>query len=616
VSLVLAACSPHPPAAAPSHRPSVVRTHGGTVRYAEPPGVIPDYIFPFMTATNDSTTTVDDLQDLLYRPLYWFGQDGEPSLDPSLSLAEPPVYSDDDQTVTVSLKTYRWSDGETVDATDVVFFLNLLHAEKNNWPDYVPGQFPDDVRSITVDGPQQLTLSLNRSYNPSWFTGNELSQITPLPTAWDVTSLGAAAGSGGCSAAAYGSADGACQAVYTFLSGQAGNVTRPGGPNTALPRYPASHLWQVVDGPWRLQAATASGTLTFVPNPHYGGPVKPLLSSFVEVPFASADAEFDALAAGTVDVGYLSEQDVPPVDSKTGVAPNNPQLGDYVLSPLYGWSLDFLPYNFSSTGAGPAGRIFGQLYIRQAIQLLVDQPALIRNALKGYGAPAYGPVPIEPVSPYLSAVARANPYPYNPAQAVSLLRSHGWNVAPGAETTCADPGNGATQCGPGVAGGASLSFSILYDTDDPWSAPVLQAEKASWARAGITVTLDPSTSAAISSDATPCSGGSSCTWELADPGTGWSFDPATFPSGEELFGTGSAQNVGSYADFVDDGLIAATEHTPTDLTQYQEYLGRQLPVVFQPAPAASLTEIRDTLTGVTPQNALGALTPEAWAYTG
>jgi hypothetical protein len=29
-------------------------------------------------------------------------------------------------------------------------------------------------------------------------------------------------------------------------------------------------------------------------------------------------------------------------------------------------------------------------------------------------------------------------------------------------------------------------------------------------------------------------------------------------------------------------------------------------------PAASLTEIRDDLRGVTPQNVLGALTPERW----
>jgi len=39
-----------------------------------------------------------------------------PNLNPSLSLAENPVYSDGNTTVTIDLKPYKWSNGETVTA--------------------------------------------------------------------------------------------------------------------------------------------------------------------------------------------------------------------------------------------------------------------------------------------------------------------------------------------------------------------------------------------------------------------------------------------------------------------------------------------------------------------
>ena len=71
-----------------------------------------------------------------------------------------------------------------------MFWMNMLHAEKVNWGAYVPGEFPDNVTNVVADSATQLTFTLNNSYNPQWFTYNELSQITPLPEAWDVTTGG------------------------------------------------------------------------------------------------------------------------------------------------------------------------------------------------------------------------------------------------------------------------------------------------------------------------------------------------------------------------------------------------------------------------------------------
>ena len=47
-----------------------------------------------------------------------------------------------------------------------------------------------------------------------------------------------------------------------------------------------------------------------VPNPTYSGPVKPTLKKFMELPFTSDSAEFNALVGGKVNVGYLPVQDI------------------------------------------------------------------------------------------------------------------------------------------------------------------------------------------------------------------------------------------------------------------------------------------------------------------
>ena len=51
--------------------------------------------------------------------------------------------------MTITLKPARWSNGEPVSARDVIFWINLLKANRADWASYVPGGFPDNV---TVSG--------------------------------------------------------------------------------------------------------------------------------------------------------------------------------------------------------------------------------------------------------------------------------------------------------------------------------------------------------------------------------------------------------------------------------------------------------------------------------
>ncbi|HUZ20974.1 MAG TPA: ABC transporter substrate-binding protein [Acidimicrobiales bacterium] len=605
------------------------RLPGGTATFAEAVGTPPDYIFPFEGSAFYSQNNTAQFQYLMFRPLYWFGAAGQPVLDPSLSLASPPAYSGGDTRVTIELRHEAWSDGEPVQAADVMFWLNMLKVEKQNWGGYVPGAMPDDIQSVRAPDASTVVITLTGRVNPEWFTSDELSQITPLPLAWDISATGQPKGTASCASAAYSSvtltskgspasaAAKSCAEVFTHLSEQAGyDPVAAKESSAALATYATNPLWQVVDGPWHLVSFTADGLAVFRPNPRYTGPVKPTLTKFVEQPFTSAKAEFQALVAGKVTVGYLPAQDVTsPARSAQVAGPNNPRLAArYKLVPLYSWGINYFPYNFNSKAdGGYAGSIFSQLYFRQAFQSLVDQSGIIKSVDDGYGVPTYGPVPVVPANQLATSTVKKNPYPYDPAKAVRLLRAHGWNVVPGGITTCAN----AKECH--VPAGTPLAFAMEYVDSGPGAAREAQTEQRAWSLAGIRVNLTAASFDTVLGDATACSG-SSCTWELEDWGEGWTYAPDYYPTGEETFLSSATSNVGSYLSARNDQLIRSTVFSPdpkhTTLANWQNYLAVQLPVVWQPSAAYSLTEVQQHLAGVVPQSPLLTITPESWYFSG
>jgi len=609
LALIATACSSSPSS---SNSGSGGQT---TATYAEAAQTPPNYIFPFMSLAFFSVNNINQFQQLMYRPLYWFGNGNTPNLNPSLSLAQNPVYSNNGTTVTVTLKPYKWSNGETVTAQDVMFWMNMLHAEKANWAGYSKGAIPDDLSGVTINSPTKLTFNVTGKVNTYWFTYNELSQISPLPVAWDITSPGAKAGSGGCSAPAYGTADAACTAVYTFLSKQAGyNPANPNATNNSFSTYATNPIWQVVDGPFRLTHFDATGNVTMVPNPTYSGPIKPTIKKFIELPYTSDSAEYNALVGGQVNVGFLPSQDITASTNNPLVAgPNNPRLSNFTLDPLYTWSINYFPYNFNSTGdGGNAGKIYSQLYFRQAFQYLVDQPLYISKLYHNYGVNTYGPVPVEPQNNFASSYEKSNPYPYSPSKAKSLLQSHGWKVVPGGTSTCTKPGTGADECGAGIPAGAQLAFVLQYASGTTITANTMNAEKSSWAQAGINVTLTSASFNSVIGTAVPCPSG--CAWQLQNWGAGWVFSPDYYPTGEEIFQSGAGSNSGNYSDPTNDANITATNTTDVNLTNYENYLAKNLPVVYQPNYVTEMTEIQNGLSGVTPQSPLWSINPENWRW--
>ena len=601
---------------ASSGNTSGTRVQGGTVTWAEQPESTPDFIYPFMPARFYSVTNTGEFQSMMYRPLLWFGTAKQPTLNRDLSLARHPKYAKGDKRLTITLKRGIWSNGEQITTTDVVQWLNMAHAEKNNWAPYDAGVgIPDDITGVTVRTKSQLIIRLAYSVSTTWFNYNMLSQITPLPEAWDITHAGAEPGSGGCGTGAYGkpSTDAACAAVWRYMTAQAGYDPASPGVNTALTTYASNPLWQVVDGPWRLDAFDPDGEATFVPNERYSGQDLPAISKFVEVPFPTASAELHALDNGQLSVGYLPLSDATKqVRSPLARAQEDSGLASrYVMVPDYTWSINSIPYNFDSTGDnGAAGKIFQQLYFRQAFQMLVDQPKLIKNVDKGYGIPTYSPTPLLPTN----TLKAMNPYPYNPSKAVHVLEDHGWNVVPNGIDTCSSPGTGAHDCGAGIPTGAKLDFTLMYASGSPTEGERLAKEKQAWDGAGISVDLVQASEAAVTASATACQPGPSCTWELASMDTARIFTPDHFPTGEEIFSTGAPFNYGSYSDPINDNLTEQTEYTLSPLLYYRTYLAKELPALYQDRPVAYLWEINKKLRGVDPVNIYDNYNPERFSF--
>jgi peptide/nickel transport system substrate-binding protein len=565
---------------------------GGTAYWAQQPLSPPNYIFPLISGAYYSNENVYEFQTLMYRPLYWYGDRGRPGVDYALSLGNAPLYSDHDRVVTIRLKRAQWSNAEPVSAQDVIFWIDLLRANKADWASYVPGGFPDNVRSYVATGERTVRLTLNRTYNPVWFTNNELSQITPLPLAWQhVTTTGGA------------------RAIYAYLNAQAKNVSG----------YATSPIWSIVDGPWRLQSLTNSGQATFVPNRSYDGPNRPKLARFIELPFTSETAELSVLRAGTargdgggsapqISEGYVPDTDVPQ-------APALRSQG-YRLSAFYPYGFDYFEPNFNNPAVGP---ILRQLYFRQAFQRLVNQGGWIHAYYEGLGVPTYSPVPAEPSNPYATAAARTNPYPFSVATAERVLKEHGWRVVPNGTTSCARAGTGAGECGAGIAAGKRLRFTLMYPTGMSSTDGAMVDLQSVARQVGIQITLKQVTTATITAEIERCTPHSAaCSWQLGQYGAAWVFAPDHYPTGEEIFQSGALGNVGSYSDPAVDRLIkATTTSTAADaqraLDAYANAVREQLPDFWQPSPG-TLETFQSNLAGATP-NAYGYLSPEEWYFT-
>jgi peptide/nickel transport system substrate-binding protein len=587
--MVLAACSS---SGQPSANAASGRVHGGTATIAlSQTDSVFNYIFPLLNFDNDTFANVTYSQYLMWRPLYWFGSPGHVGVDENESLADPPsvAVSGGKTIATITLKPYRWSDGTPVTSRDVEFWIDLLKADKAQFWGYEPGEFPDNLTSLKILSASRFTLTFDHPYSAEWLY-NQLGLIIPLPQqAWDRELAGGPVGN-------YDTTPAGALAVDNFLLAQ----------NKDLSTYATNPLWQVVDGPWKLTSyASATGDATYVRNLRYSGPATGSLHAIKIDSYTSDGAEFNQLlSASGVDFGYVPFNDAAQVSRVTG--------DGYTVQAWPAWGINYVFMNYA---APQAGALFQQLYLRQAMQHLINEPGYIKAFLDGYAYPTYGPVPMRPASDFVSPQQTTNPYPYSPATAISLLRAHGWKIVPSGTDTCQRPGSGPNECGAGIASGAKLTFSFEYATGSAAENEEVAALQSSFAQAGIKVAPSGAPFPTVTGGMTPDCLKPNC-WQMAYVGEAWLFDPGyNEPDGAILFGSNGPSNLGGYSSSQADTLIGrlGSGGLPA-LYAYQDYLAKQLPGLWMPQTDTQISAVNSKLRGVFPLDPLENVYPEDWYF--
>jgi peptide/nickel transport system substrate-binding protein len=527
---------------------------GGTITVGQISGSTPNYIFPITPAASGSVYNSYSFQNYMFNPLYFSPTGSAPKIDPSLSMASEPKYTNGGKTVTVTMKQgFTWANGAPVDANDVIFYIDVLKAavklSPSNFSNYTPGFFPDSVVSATATSKYTFQLQLNKVYNPGFFTNNQLGLIVPLPsTSWDVSSAGGPA-------LDYTQPANA-SAIYTYLAAQAKDLST----------YATNPLWQDTDGPLKLSAYTsATGAFSMVPNSSYGGPYKAKYATLKYETFTSYQAEFNQLKLGNLTVGPVDFSVLPQVKS----IESKYSVFGY---PDFGFEAAF--YNFKDT-TGDWDKIIGQTYIRQVFAELEDEPGYIKGLFKGAAGLAYGPIPATPASPYAPANAKKAPFPYSVSTAAKTLKAHGWKVV---------PGTGASECGAGIPAGTTIAPNIFYTNQPDVIGQQVEALASAAKGVGINITpISKTFNFIISNYSVASSPANNKKWAIEDFG---GFTNSLYPTTNQIFNIGGSYNEGGYDNtkataLINDSVFASNNSA---VTNEDSYLTTQQPALFQPAP--------------------------------
>jgi peptide/nickel transport system substrate-binding protein len=545
--------------------------NGGTVSIAEQPGAGPNWIFPITPAANASVFTINQFQAYMWRPLWWAPVGATPEIDYTQSIAQKPVFSNDNKTVTIKLNSnWKWSDGQPVTSKDVLFYIDEVEAAVKlnpaNFSNYTPGLYPDFFSSVTAPDAHTVVLNIKKTYNQDFLFLDELALTVPLPWhAWAKTSAS------GPIVSNFGNLK-TDEAIYNFLASQA----------KSLGTYTTNPLWQVVDGPFKLKQCgqacfdPATGGNKMVPNPNYSGPAKAHIAELDNVAFTSISAEFNQLLTGQLTVGFVDFSDLPQVSKL--------KAQGYTVWGYPDYSFSYMAYNFKDT-TGNFDKIIGQLYVRQALAMLQNEKQIVqsRGAFDGAAGEAYGPVPAIPAGPFAPKNALNNPFPYNPQKAATILKDHGWNVQPGGTTTCQKAGSGPNECGAGIPAGTPLSWNVIYGNSPPVIATqVEQVASVAKQYCGINMSLKSDTFNYIIGNLSDASNPDNVNkWAMQDFG---GFTDSLYPTTNELFNTTGSYNIGGYSDPTADKDINASVNSLDNNAVYDElsYITAQQPGMFQP----------------------------------
>jgi peptide/nickel transport system substrate-binding protein len=518
----------------------------------------PNWILPIIPSANNSVYNAFVFIWQMWRPLYYTPQGTTQTVDQALSPADPPVWSNGDTTMSITLKPWKWSNGGTLSSKDLEFTFDetiaAVKASPANWADYTPGYFPDTIKSMSTPNASTLVVNMTKPVNPTWME-EDIIDNGIMPATWAKDSVNGPT-------LDFTNPSNAAK-IFSFLTAQTKSVST----------YATNPLWSDVYGPYKLSSFNATtGAFTFVPNTSYSGPHVNPMSDFVGVPFTSDAAQFNAIKAGSIDVSVVPPEDAPEIGTLKGLG--------YEYYGMPAWGDYFIAYNFQDK-TGDFNNIVNQLYFRQAMQHLEDQPGQIKAYLNGAASPGYTVIAQYPENPYMPPSLSNNPYPFSISDASSILKAHGWDVVPNGTTTCAKAGTGSGECGSGIPAGTKLAFNIIYNTTAPYTQE--DEDLASNAKqVGIQISLQGSNfNYIIQNYNDPASPANASKWAAEDFG-GESF--STYPTSFGLFNTNGSGQLGNYSNPTADSLINASISgpNPSAVSNELSFFAQDLPVLWQP----------------------------------
>lgn len=492
---------------------------GGTVIFGYEQEI--DSFIPVLSPTSIMD---DGAQVLLYRPLLWIGQNV--SIDYSQSIATNVAVSSNDTVFTVTMRPdYKWSDGTPVTASDVAYDFNLIKSYGTKYGYYGTGGLPTLVAKFTVISPTKFSVTLTKPLNPVYFELNGLAQLRPLPSrAWSKYSI-----------------------TYLFNHQTDLNVL------------------SVVDGPYKLTKFALKQYARFDRNPMYSGH-KSYLDTFIIQYFSSEAAEFAALRTGAVQIGTLGF-----TEYNAGS-----QLAAMKSFDWLWFGYTYITINYRNPTIG----FMKDVKVRQAMQLLINQPLMNKALYYGHAYSAYSPVPYVPGT-YLSPRAKEtwNAAHFDPAKANAMLDADGWKMV-----------NGVRE-----KNGQKLAFTIGVSSEN--NIGVRQAEiiQQDFGKAGVQVSLNVAPFSVILAE---LGSKSSSSWQAIS--IGWIYYPNFYPLGDSLLGTDGGANFGAFSDPKLDATISEAQTVPgyKGIYDYQDYAARVVPVLYLDE-AATIVKYQPNVQGVT-----------------
>jgi peptide/nickel transport system substrate-binding protein len=544
----------------------------GTISIGQQSSAVPTWFFPIATGANSATQNIN-LADQVMTPLFYGPNGAVPEDNSKLGLAAgDPVPSNGDKTYTITIRTgWKWPDGKPITTTDVIFGYKLLRAavdqNVSNWGQIVPGQFPQSVTSVKAIGNNKVQFNLNKAYNPGYFLYNQVQDtnwgLYAMPsTVWNVDAAGK-------HVTDWMTNESDAKKIYTYLNKQASD----------LGTWDSNPLWKDGDGPYQLSSFnTTSSAYTLTPNKSYSGADKPSDTISYQT-FTSLTAELNALKTGTLDIGGLDPSELAQVPAL--------KSGGYSVygGPGFGWFGGIINFDDKTDDFN---NVIKQVYVRGAIDSLIDQPAIIKAVYHGAAVPQYASVPSAPTSPYAPKSATTPTYPYSTTNAAKVLKAHGWDVKPGGVTTCAKAGTAADECGAGIPVGTPIKFVWANPPESASTTAIGESTvlaSAAKQNAGIDIELTTESEDFLFQnydDQVPGDKKYENDWGVNNVGGVYT---DYFPTASGIWTPGGGFNFGDYSDPTANSLVNASVFgkNPKAVENEVNYEAKALPAFFFPA---------------------------------